>query len=101
MAGSSSNWGFPETMGTFLGAPIVRIMVYWGPPFLGNYQIYLEFKLLSLSVPRFGHAGTHFTVTRWLVAGKRVGRVPTSQNPELSLSFCKGGASWGCKVVFL
>ena len=30
-------------MGTFLGVPIIRIIVYWGlywdPPILGNYHI--------------------------------------------------------------
>ena len=32
-------------MGTFLGVPIIRTIVfwglYWGPPFLGNYHIYI------------------------------------------------------------
>ena len=36
-------WGFPKIRGTFLGVPIVRIIVfwglYWGPPILGNYHI--------------------------------------------------------------
>ena len=36
-------WGFPKIMGTFLGVPIIRIIVYWGlywgPPILGNYQM--------------------------------------------------------------
>ena len=39
-------WWFPKIMGTFLvgfrvqgsGVPIIRIIVYWGPPILGNYQ---------------------------------------------------------------
>ena len=33
---------FPKIRGTFLGVPIIRIVVYWGlywgPPILGNYQ---------------------------------------------------------------
>ena len=36
-------WGFPRIMGTFLGVPIIRIIVYWGlywgPHILGNYHI--------------------------------------------------------------
>ena len=35
--------GFPEIRGTFLGAPIIRIIVfwgpYWGPLIFGNYHI--------------------------------------------------------------
>ena len=35
--------GFPKLGGTFLGVPIVRIIVfgglYWGSPILGNYHI--------------------------------------------------------------
>ena len=35
--------GFPKIMGTFLGVPIIRTIVfwglYWGPPILGNYHI--------------------------------------------------------------
>ena len=33
---------FPKIRGTFLGAPVIRILVfwglYWGPPILGNYH---------------------------------------------------------------
>ena len=36
--------GFPKIKATFLGIPIIRILVfwglYWGPPILGNYHIY-------------------------------------------------------------
>ena len=36
-------WGFPKIMGTFLGVPIIRTIVfwglYWGPLILGNYHI--------------------------------------------------------------
>ena len=36
-------WGFPKIRGTFLGVPIIRIIVfwglYWGLPILGNYHI--------------------------------------------------------------
>ena len=36
-------WGFPKIRVTFLGAPIVRAMVYWdlywGPPIQGNDQM--------------------------------------------------------------
>ena len=34
--------GFPKIRGTFLGVPIIRIIVYWGlywgPHILGNYH---------------------------------------------------------------
>ena len=40
---SSIIWGFPKIMGTFLGVPIIRIIVYWGlywgPLILGNYHM--------------------------------------------------------------
>ena len=40
---SRAKRGFPKIRGTFLGVPIIRTIVfwglYWGPPFLGNYQI--------------------------------------------------------------
>ena len=36
-------WGFPKIRGTFLGVPIVRIIIfldlYWGPLVLGNYHL--------------------------------------------------------------
>ena len=36
-------WGFPKIRGTFLGVPIIRIIIfwglYWGPCILGNYQM--------------------------------------------------------------
>ena len=39
-------WGFPKIRGTFLGVPIIRIIVYWGvywgPPILGNYHIDID-----------------------------------------------------------
>ena len=35
--------GFPKMMGTFWGVPTIMITVYWvlywGPPYLGNYRI--------------------------------------------------------------
>ena len=38
-----SKWGFPKFRGTFLGVPIIRIIIYWGlywvPLVLGNYQM--------------------------------------------------------------
>ena len=36
-------WGFPKITGTFLGVPIIRTIIYWGP---GNYHIYIQ-PLLS------------------------------------------------------
>ena len=40
---SEGIWGFPKIKGTFLGVPIMRIIIYWGvyggPPILGNYHI--------------------------------------------------------------
>ena len=36
-------WGVPKIRGTFLGVPIIRIIIfgdpYWGPPILGNYHM--------------------------------------------------------------
>ena len=36
-------WGFPKIRGAFLGAPIIRTIVfwglYWGPHILGNYHL--------------------------------------------------------------
>ena len=36
-------WGFPKIMGTILGVPIIRIIVfrglYWGALILGNYHV--------------------------------------------------------------
>ena len=38
-----NKWGFPKIRGTFLGVPIIRIIVfgglYWGPLIWGNYQL--------------------------------------------------------------
>ena len=37
------NWVFPKIRDTFLGVPIIKIIVfwrlYWGPPIMGNYQL--------------------------------------------------------------
>ena len=39
-------WGFPKIRDTFLGVPILRIIVfwglYWGPLILGNYHLSAE-----------------------------------------------------------
>ena len=36
------HWGFPKIRGTFLGVPIIRIIVFWGldwgPLILGKYH---------------------------------------------------------------
>ena len=41
-----SIWGFPKIMGTLLGVPIIRVIVfwglYWGPLILGNYYMYIH-----------------------------------------------------------
>ena len=34
------NLGFPKIRGTILRVPIIRILVYWGPPNLGNYHLF-------------------------------------------------------------
>ena len=38
-------WGFPKIRGTFLGAPLIRTLVYWalywGTLILGNYHIHI------------------------------------------------------------
>ena len=38
-------WGFPEIRGTFLGVPIIRIILFWAPYWgcliWGNYHIHL------------------------------------------------------------
>ena len=31
------NWGVPKIRDPFLGVPIIRIIVNWGPPILGDY----------------------------------------------------------------
>ena len=40
----TTKWGFPKIRGTLLRARIIRNIVfwgiYWGPPILGNYQIF-------------------------------------------------------------
>ena len=40
---SISIWGFPKIRGTFLGVPVLRILVFWGlyrgPLILGNYHM--------------------------------------------------------------
>ena len=35
-------------MDTFLGIPIIRILVYWGPLILGNYLISMGCKICSI-----------------------------------------------------
>ena len=36
-------WGFPKILGTLLGVPVIRTIVfwglYWGPLILGNYHL--------------------------------------------------------------
>ena len=32
-------WGFPKIRGPFLGVPIIRTLVFWGPSILGNYHL--------------------------------------------------------------
>ena len=34
--------GFPKIRGTFLGVPMIRIILFWGPVVLGNYHIGVE-----------------------------------------------------------
>ena len=45
-----SIWGFPKIRGTFLGVPIIRIIVfwglYWGPLILGNYHLGFHTKAI-------------------------------------------------------
>ena len=33
--------GFPKIRGTFLGVPIIRTIIYMGPPIEGSYHIIL------------------------------------------------------------
>ena len=51
-------WGFPKIMGTLLGVPIIRTIVflglYWGPLFLGNYHVKPKAELEEL-YPKFRH----------------------------------------------
>ena len=41
----SLTWGIPKIVGTFLGVPIIRIIVfgglYWGTLILGNHHIHI------------------------------------------------------------
>ena len=45
-------WGVPKIRGTFLGALIIRTIVYWGlywgPLILGNYHIALSHYIVPL-----------------------------------------------------
>ena len=45
-------WGSPKSRGTFLGVPMIRIVIFWalfcGPPVLGNYHM----GLFGLTHPR-------------------------------------------------
>ena len=61
--GAALIWEFPEIMGTFVGVPIIRIIVYWGlywgPLLLGNYHFLLgehfetyKLRTLSMSLPK-------------------------------------------------
>ena len=61
-----TKWGFPKIRGTILGVPIIRTMVfwglYWGPPILGNYQIWPESKEIAggrKSVDLYAERGRH------------------------------------------
>ena len=58
-------WGFPKIRGTILGVPIIRTIVfgglYWGPPFLGNYQIN-PIRTLQPSASSAGHPEKLFDV---------------------------------------
>ena len=42
-------WRFPKIRGTFLGVPIIRIIIFWGldwgPPILGNYHLRNSYKV--------------------------------------------------------
>ena len=44
----NSIWGFPQIRGTFLGVPIIGIIIYWGlywgHPILGNYHIAMSWS---------------------------------------------------------
>ena len=52
-------------MGTFLGVPIIRIIVYgglcWGPPFLGNYDVGILVKGY-LGLVEYGYTGLYHRV---------------------------------------
>ena len=43
--------GFPKIRGTFLGVPMIRILVfcglYWGPPILGNDHIITQTDMVD------------------------------------------------------
>ena len=45
---SEKMWGFPKIRGTFLGIPIIRIIVfgglYWGSSILGNCHVILPWQ---------------------------------------------------------
>ena len=54
---SKVKWGFPKIMGTILGVPIIRIIVfwglYWGSLILGNYQIPLQDAILKRRIESY------------------------------------------------
>ena len=35
----SPKWVFPKIRGTILGGRIIRSLIFWGPPILGNFQM--------------------------------------------------------------
>ena len=79
---SYTRWRFPKIMGTILGVPIIRTIVfgglYWGPPILGNYHIYTR------------HLRPHVFVTSPYMPPKKL--------VCISLSFCRFHLilhSWG------
>ena len=47
----STTWEFPKIRATFLGVPIVRIILFWGlhwgPSFLGNYHMSCALQVTS------------------------------------------------------
>ena len=51
---STDTWGFPKIRGTFLGVPIIRIIIfwglYWGPHILGNYHIHSHAAIEAVAI---------------------------------------------------
>ena len=47
-------WEFPKIRGTILGVPILRIIVFWGPPILGNYHIGMMEKKMDTTMVYWG-----------------------------------------------
>ena len=56
-------WGFPKIRGTFLGVPILRIIVFWGlywdPLISGNHYVELSQGKAKIVIRKYPVAFQH------------------------------------------